>query len=589
MPRLNSANFAMTTLAEQILNTAESPLSFEVDDASGFPDAPFKILIHDGTLEFAGVKEIMEVGAINKVTGILSDVTRAQEGTSAQTHAIGAKVECVWTSGTHGELADGADFEEHLKDYPNHGNLKNKLINGNFDIWQRGVSFLDVPNDAFSADRFYCASGNSIDEIDVSRQVNDTANFYSDYFLRIISKGSSISSEDYLRVGQKIENAKSFMLGKTYTFSFWVRRSSGVDVRAIIGQESYLLELSSNNVWEKFSVSYSPVVGDFAEDDSLRVLVDTRLDIVDEETHDFAQIQFEEGSYATPFEQRPIALEMSLCQRYYDQGKGWDVDSKPNYNITTGSPLIGTMKNKLINGNFDVWQRGTSGSGNGYGPDRWWFITGDWLRSTDVPDSIGAKYSLDYTRADFAPYFRQHVESQIARAVYNKTIAVAVWYKSLTGTNKFRVVLRTADAEDDFSNLTIRHTHAFSGSTSWDKYTFTQAITHEDFKNGFVVEINFDASGNHARVAQVQLEEGEYATPFEYRNIGIEMLLCQRYYEKYKTRTIDGKLWLGWKAKKRVTPTVATDTGTLENETVDGTIISNNAEAAAEVTADAEL
>ena len=110
MPRLNSANFAMTTLAEQILNTAESPLSFEVDDASGFPDAPFKILIHDGTPEFAGVKEIMEVGAINKVTGILSDVTREQEGTSAQTHDIGAKVECVWTAGTHGELADGADL-----------------------------------------------------------------------------------------------------------------------------------------------------------------------------------------------------------------------------------------------------------------------------------------------------------------------------------------------------------------------------------------------------------------------------------------------------------------------------------------------
>ena len=113
MPRLNSANFAMTTLVEQILNTAESPLSFEVDDASGFPDAPFKILIHDGTPEFAGVKEIMEVGAINKVTGILSDVTRAQEGTSAQTHAIGAKVECVWTAGTHQELTDNEDFDNH--------------------------------------------------------------------------------------------------------------------------------------------------------------------------------------------------------------------------------------------------------------------------------------------------------------------------------------------------------------------------------------------------------------------------------------------------------------------------------------------
>ena len=29
-------------------------------------------------------------------------------------------------------------------------------------------------------------------------------------------------------------------------------------------------------------------------------------------------IQLEEGSVATPFEQRPYGLEMSLCQRYYE-------------------------------------------------------------------------------------------------------------------------------------------------------------------------------------------------------------------------------------------------------------------------------
>ena len=33
-----------------------------------------------------------------------------------------------------------------------------------------------------------------------------------------------------------------------------------------------------------------------------------------------SQIQIELGSVATPFEQRPIGLELSLCQRYYEQG-----------------------------------------------------------------------------------------------------------------------------------------------------------------------------------------------------------------------------------------------------------------------------
>jgi hypothetical protein len=34
-------------------------------------------------------------------------------------------------------------------------------------------------------------------------------------------------------------------------------------------------------------------------------------------TFDIAQVQLEEGSAATPFEQRPIGLEFGLCERYY--------------------------------------------------------------------------------------------------------------------------------------------------------------------------------------------------------------------------------------------------------------------------------
>ena len=38
-----------------------------------------------------------------------------------------------------------------------------------------------------------------------------------------------------------------------------------------------------------------------------------------------AEWQLEEGSIATPFEVRPIGLELALCQRYYETGTvyGW--------------------------------------------------------------------------------------------------------------------------------------------------------------------------------------------------------------------------------------------------------------------------
>ena len=35
-------------------------------------------------------------------------------------------------------------------------------------------------------------------------------------------------------------------------------------------------------------------------------------------TFDIANVQIEEGSVATPFEQRPLGLELGLCQRYYE-------------------------------------------------------------------------------------------------------------------------------------------------------------------------------------------------------------------------------------------------------------------------------
>jgi len=102
MPRLKSANFAVTELASGITNAATS---FQVVNASLFPnEGPFIVLVHDSTPGFAGVREIMEVGSINKGTNTFSDVLRGREGTSAVAHDAGSRVECVWTAGTHEEL-----------------------------------------------------------------------------------------------------------------------------------------------------------------------------------------------------------------------------------------------------------------------------------------------------------------------------------------------------------------------------------------------------------------------------------------------------------------------------------------------------
>lgn len=118
MPRLKSANFAVTELASGITNAATS---FQVVDASLFPnEGPFIVLVHDSTPGFAGVREIMEVGSINKGTNTFSDVLRGMEGTFPVAHSAGARVECVWTAGTHEELADKADLDAHSSEAAPH-------------------------------------------------------------------------------------------------------------------------------------------------------------------------------------------------------------------------------------------------------------------------------------------------------------------------------------------------------------------------------------------------------------------------------------------------------------------------------------
>lgn len=102
MPRLKSSNFAVAELTAGITSSATS---FAVTDATSFPDeGPFRILVHDNTPGFAGIREIMEVGSINKATNTFSSVLRGQEGTTAQAHSAGSRVEGVWTAGTHQEL-----------------------------------------------------------------------------------------------------------------------------------------------------------------------------------------------------------------------------------------------------------------------------------------------------------------------------------------------------------------------------------------------------------------------------------------------------------------------------------------------------
>jgi hypothetical protein len=72
--------------------------------------------------------------------------------------------------------------------------------------------------------------------------------------------------------------------------------------------------------------------------------------------------------------------------------------------------------------------------------------------------------------------------------------------------------------------------------------------------------------------SRIQLELGTVATPFEHRSLALELLLCQRYYEKgewtctgqtYAANGDSRSSFLSFAVHKRVAPTVTLSTGTM--------------------------
>jgi hypothetical protein len=126
---------------------------------------------------------------------------------------------------------------------------------------------------------------------------------------------------------QKIEDAYS-VAGKTVTLSFYARSSSAtpiitvrgglayVDTSYIIPPQDTAVQLSGQ--WARYSVTFDidTLQGiSVPETTSFRIY----LEALHDGDYDYANVQLEIGDTATPFEHRPLGLELELCKRYYEK------------------------------------------------------------------------------------------------------------------------------------------------------------------------------------------------------------------------------------------------------------------------------
>jgi len=231
---------------------------------------------------------------------------------------------------------------------------------------------------------------------------------------------------------------------------------------------------------------------------------------------------------------------------------------------TGGNSLLG-RKNAIINGNFDVWQRGTSQTADGYGSaDRWRTVstTSTFTASqqaftvgqTDVPYNPKYYYRnvvTTGTTAGSRVNFDHRIEG--VEKFAGETITVSFYAKADASKNiavEFIQYFGTGGSPSTL--ITGIEVTTVALTTSWAKYTVTvdiPSITGKtlgtDGNDSFRVVIWLDAGSDYnARTnslgnqsgtfefAQVQLEAGSVATPFERRSYGEELALCQRYYYK---------------------------------------------------------
>lgn len=241
--------------------------------------------------------------------------------------------------------------------------FKNKIINGNFDIWQRGtssVTWVAPINSYYLCDRWLSQVGGTGGAGALSRQAftvgqSEVPNNPT-YFLRLnVTSAASgqVTGNNYLE--QRIEDVTT-LAGQQVTVSFWARGSGtlpgvflsqtfGTGGSAQVNQtlvSNLALSGGTTGAWTKYTYTTTlPSVSGKTVGTSSYVNLTFQLPLNAIYQIDVAQVQVEQGPVATAFEQRPQQTELGLCMRYYEHQLypafyGWTIANDFQYRSWSG-------------------------------------------------------------------------------------------------------------------------------------------------------------------------------------------------------------------------------------------------------------
>jgi len=210
---------------------------------------------------------------------------------------------------------------------------KNKLINGDFGIWQRGTSFSSASYPTYYADRFYGGTDGSGITRTVSQQTftpgaAPVAGYEGKYFLRVNQSVAGTGS-GYNVLDTRIEDVQT-LAGQTATYSFWAKADASRTISATFTQffgtggssnvDVSLGTFSLTTSWQRFTVTFSvPSISGKTIGTGSSIGTRFGLPLNTVMSIDFWGLQLEAGSVATAFQTATgtIQGELAACQRYF--------------------------------------------------------------------------------------------------------------------------------------------------------------------------------------------------------------------------------------------------------------------------------
>jgi hypothetical protein len=307
---------------------------------------------------------------------------------------------------------------------------RNKIINGNMAVWQRGTSFADPANMSYITDRWTAVWGTA------GRTFARHAGFSNARYCLRIQRNSGSTGTGNSGIATFLETTESIPFqGKKITLSFDAR--CGVNYSAS-GSQITAYVFTGTGIDESSSTWYTPgwtgntqIIGQgvtlttTAQKFTFTGTVPSNATQIAvyligiptgtagaSDYWEITNVQLEEGAIATPFEYEDFGTTLKKCQRYFE--KSFQLETAPAHNTQTFALLnnlgsLGCGGNTYARIDFKVTKR-TNPVLRAYDPfaahpanENWWRSYGGCGAGTAIQNGLSFSLFQNYI-AGYAQY-----------------------------------------------------------------------------------------------------------------------------------------------------------------------------------------